>query len=57
MGLAAVAVQTGIESGVTLWDFTFLTEAAGVRPAIAAGLASGYWVAMFVGRIVLGSLA
>jgi fucose permease len=57
IGLAAVAVQTGIESGVALWGFTFLTEAVGVSPVIAGGLASGYWVAMFVGRIVLGSLA
>jgi MFS family permease len=29
IGLAAVAVQTGIESGVALWGFTFLTEAVG----------------------------
>jgi fucose permease len=57
IGLAAVAVQTGIESGVALWGFTFLTKAVGISPVIAAGLASGYWVAMFVGRIVLGSLA
>jgi fucose permease len=57
IGLAAVAVQTGIESGVALWGFTFLTEAVGVSPVIAGGLASGYWAAMFVGRIVLGSLA
>jgi MFS family permease len=47
-GLAAVAVQTGIESGVALWGFTFLTEAVGVSPVIAGGLASGYWVAMSV---------
>jgi hypothetical protein len=26
IGLAAVAVQTGIESGVALWGFTFLTR-------------------------------
>jgi fucose permease len=57
IGLAAVAVQTGIESGVALWGFTFLTEAVGVSPVIAGGLASGYWVAMVVGRLVLGSLA
>jgi MFS family permease len=29
----------------------------GISPVTAAGLASGYWVAMFVGRIVLGSIA
>jgi fucose permease len=57
IGLAAVAVQTGIESGVALWGFTFLTEAVGVSPVIAGGLASGFWVAMFIGRVVLGSLA
>ena len=57
IGSAAVAVHTGIETGVALWGFTYLTEAVGISPVIAAGLASGYWVAMFVGRIVLGSLA
>jgi len=35
----------------------FSHEAVGVSPVIAGGLASGYWVAMFIGRIVLGSLA
>jgi fucose permease len=57
IGLAAVALQTGIESSVALWAYTFLTEAVGVDPVVAGGLASGYWVAMFVGRIALGSLA
>ena len=57
LGLVAVAVQTGIESGVALWAFTFLTLGLGVDPVVAGLLASGYWFVMFAGRVVLGSLA
>ena len=57
IGLAAVAVQTGIESAVALWAFTFLTLGLGVDPVAAGLLASGYWMVMFAGRVGLGSLA
>ena len=57
IGLAAVAVQTGIESAVALWAFTFLTLGLGVDPVVAGLLASGYWMVMFAGRVGLGSLA
>ncbi|HEY3340238.1 MAG TPA: MFS transporter [Propionicimonas sp.] len=57
LGLVAVAVQTGIESGVALWAFTFLTLGLGVDPVVAGLLASGYWFVMFAGRVGLGSLA
>ena len=57
IGLAAVAIQTGIESAVALWAFTFLTLGLGVDPVVAGLLASGYWMVMFVGRVGLGSLA
>jgi fucose permease len=57
LGLVAVAVQTGIESGVALWGFTFLTVGVGVDPVAAGLIASGYWVVMFVGRVAMGSLA
>jgi fucose permease len=57
IGIVAVAVQTGIESAVALWGFTFLTLGQGVDPVAAGLLASGYWVVMFAGRVVLGSLA
>ena len=57
LGLVAVAVQTGIESGVALWAFTVLTLGLGVDPVVAGLLASGYWFVMFAGRVVLGSLA
>lgn len=57
IGLTAVAVQTGIESGVALWAFTFLTVGIGVDPVAAGLLASGYWLVMFAGRVGLGSLA
>ena len=57
IGIVAVAVQTGIESAVALWAFTFLTLGQGVDPVAAGLLASGYWLVMFAGRVVLGSLA
>jgi fucose permease len=42
---------------VALWAFTFLTVGQGVDPVAAGLLASGYWLVMFAGRVVLGSLA
>ncbi|MGC3993012.1 MAG: MFS transporter [Propionicimonas sp.] len=57
LGLLAVAVQTGIESSVALWAFTALTQSAGVSVVVAGTIASGYWVAIFVGRVVLGWVA
>lgn len=57
IGIVAVAVQTGIESAVALWAFTFLTLGVGVDPVAAGLLASGYWLVMFAGRVGLGSLA
>lgn len=56
-GLVTVAVQTGIESSVALWAFSHLTGTAGVAPALAGALVSGYWLAMFAGRVVLGAIA
>ncbi|MFT4110416.1 MFS transporter [Propionicimonas sp.] len=57
LGLLAVAVQTGIESSVALWAFTYLTQGAGVSAVVAGTVASGYWLAMFAGRVVLGGIA
>ena len=57
LGLATVAVQTGIESSVALWAFTFLTLGVGVDPVLAGTLSSGYWLTMFAGRVLLGWLA
>jgi fucose permease len=57
VGIAAVVVQTGIESSLALWSYSFLTAAADV-PSDLAGLAvSGFWVMMFASRILIGSLA
>lgn len=57
LGLATVAVQTGIESSVALWAFTYLTQGVGVDPVLAGTLVSGYWLTMFAGRVLLGWLA
>ncbi len=57
LGLVAVAVQTGIESAVALWAYTYLTNGLHVAPVLAGGLASGYWLTMIVGRVGFGALA
>jgi MFS family permease len=57
VGLLLVAVDTGLESVAGLWAFVFLLEAVELRPATAALVVSGYWAALVVGRIMLGSVA
>ena len=57
IGLLAVGVETGIESGAALWGYTFLTGAVGVGTTTAGVIASGYWATMVVGRLLLGALA
>lgn len=57
LGLLAVALQTGIESSIALWAYTYLTEGVGISPAIGGGLASGYWLTMIIGRVGFGALA
>lgn len=57
VGIAAVVVQTGIESSVALWAYSFLTLGAGISDGIAGLAVSGFWLMMFVSRVVLGSFA
>lgn len=55
--LTFTAVETGIESGVGIWGYVFLTAGRGL-PSEAAGVAvSAYWAMMVMGRAVLGSVA
>ena len=56
-GASLFAVQTGMEYGTALWAYLFLTDARAVPPGVAAATASGYWMALVVGRVVLGSVA
>jgi fucose permease len=56
-GASLFAVQTGVESGTALWAYLFLTDARAVPPGVAAATASGYWMALIVGRVVLGPVA
>ena len=51
------ALQTGVESGTALWAYLFLTDARGVPSGIAAAAVSGYWIALLLGRVVLGPVA
>lgn len=57
LGLAAVLVQTGLESAVAIWAFTFLTGHLGVDTVVAGGLATGYWLTLVIGRLGFGRLA
>jgi fucose permease len=56
-GAFVFAVQTGVESGTALWAYLFLTDARAVPPGVAAATASGYWLALLLGRVVLGPVA
>jgi MFS family permease len=56
-GLAVVAIECGLESLVGLWAFVFLLESVALAPATAGVVVSGYWAALVVGRILLGSVA
>ena len=56
-GLSVFALQTGVESGTALWAYLFLTDARAVPSGVAAAAVSGYWVALLLGRVVLGPVA
>jgi fucose permease len=56
-GASVFAMQTGVESGTALWTYLFLTDARAVQPGVAAATASGYWIALLLGRVVLGPVA
>ena len=56
-GISVFALQTGVESGTALWAYLFLTDARGVPSGIAAAAVSGYWIALLLGRVVLGPVA
>jgi MFS family permease len=56
-GLVVVAVESGLESVVGLWAFVFLLEGVTLSPAVAGVVISGYWVALVVGRVILGAVA
>lgn len=57
VSLATLAVQTGIESGIGLWGYIFLTAGRGLPEGVGGVIVSGYWAAIFVGRLVLGPVA
>jgi fucose permease len=54
-GLLVVAVNTGLESAVALWGFVYLLDAVALPTTTAGLVMSGYWVALVVGRILLGA--
>jgi fucose permease len=56
-GLLVVAVESGLESVVGLWAFVFLFQGVMFEPAVAGVVVSGYWGALVVGRVLLGSVA
>jgi MFS family permease len=56
-GALVFAVQTGLESGTALWAYTFLTTVRAVSPEVAAVTTSGYWIALLLGRVVMGEVA
>jgi MFS family permease len=56
-GALVFAVQTGVETGTALWAYSFLTTARAIPATWAAGATSGYWIALLLGRLVIGTVA
>jgi fucose permease len=56
-GACMFALQTGVESSTALWAYLFLTDARAVPPGVAAATASGFCIALLLGRVVLGPVA
>jgi len=57
LSAAVVALQTGVEATTALWAYVYLTGARGVPAEPAAFAVSAYWLALVLGRIVLGPVA
>jgi fucose permease len=57
LGVLAFGVYVAIEVGAGLWAFLLLTKGRAVPDEIAGLCVSGYWAALFVGRIVQGFVA
>jgi fucose permease len=57
IGVLAFGVYVAIEVAAGLWAYTLLTQGRQVSAAVAGLCVSGYWAALFVGRIVQGLVA
>jgi len=47
-------IYTGVELGLGLWAYTFLTESRGVDPGIAGFITGSYWASFTLGRVLAG---
>lgn len=54
MSMVLFIIYTGVELGLGLWAYTFLTEARGVGTTIAGLVTGSYWATFTVGRILAG---
>ncbi|TDC27045.1 MFS transporter [Streptomyces sp. 8K308] len=57
LGSVVFVLQMGVEGGIGLWGYLYLTSAQGLPADVAGLVVSGYWAVMFVGRLGLGQLA
>lgn len=54
LGMLLFFFYVGLEIGLGLWAFSFLTEARGVDTEIAGVITGSYWAMFTVGRILAG---
>jgi len=54
LGIVLFFVYTGVEVATGNWVFSLLTEARGVRAALAGACVSLYWASLTLGRILFG---
>ncbi len=54
LGMVAFFLYVGVELGLGLWAFSFLTGARGVGTEVAGLITGSYWATFTVGRILAG---
>lgn len=54
--IAAFFVFAGMEGTAGQWSYTVLTEARGVRPAVAGLCVGGFWAAFTLARVLAGAV-
>ncbi|MFD5317169.1 MFS transporter [Streptomyces sp. NPDC127098] len=57
LGSTVFMLQMGVEGGIGLWGYLYLTSAHDLPADVAGLVVSGYWAVMFLGRLGLGQLA
>lgn len=57
VSVALFVLYVGAETALGVWAYTLLTEARGVKPALAGVVTGSYWLMFTIGRVAAGVVA